>query len=148
MVQLPWTTQQGNSKLPVIVPMQCHIYISIYIYLSIYLYNFVWVLIWHTHTEPNHGNGYDHEKYSWTQTLAELTLHIPLPEGTKSKNVLCDIKMKSLQVGLKGEPPILEVRDKLSLYDHNTYMFKLCRMVFISRPLCDNKGTFTHVPKS
>ena len=97
-------------------------------------------MIWRAHTEPNHGNGYDHEKYSWTQTLAELTLHIPLPEGTKSKNVLCDIKMKSLQAGLKGQPPILKVRDKLSLYDHNTYLSKLCGMVFIFKPFCDNKG--------
>ncbi|BBN20199.1 nuclear migration protein NudC [Marchantia polymorpha subsp. ruderalis] len=57
---------------------------------------------------PNSGNGADHEKYSWTQTLSEVTVHIPIPPGTKSRAVSCEIKKKHLKVGLKGQPPILE----------------------------------------
>ncbi|KAG6545469.1 hypothetical protein Mapa_013071 [Marchantia paleacea] len=57
---------------------------------------------------PNSGNGADHKKYSWTQTLSEVTVHIPIPPGTKSRAVSCEIKKKHLKVGLKGQPPILE----------------------------------------
>lgn len=60
--------------------------------------------------EPNAGNGFDHEKYSWTQTLQEVTVQIKIPGGTKSRMVACDIKSKSMKAGLKGQPPILAVR--------------------------------------
>ncbi|CAN0901831.1 Protein BOBBER 1 [Linum grandiflorum] len=56
----------------------------------------------------NNGNGLDMEKYSWTQTLQEVTVLVPVPSGTKSKMVVCDIKKNHLKVGLKGQPPIIE----------------------------------------
>ena len=59
--------------------------------------------------EPNAGNGADYDKYSWVQTLSEVTLHIPIPEGTKSKGVACEIKKKTVKAGLKGQSPILQV---------------------------------------
>ncbi|XP_024389807.1 uncharacterized protein [Physcomitrium patens] len=61
-----------------------------------------------TGLKPNSGNGCDHEKYSWTQTLAEVTLHISLPQGTKGKSVVCDVKKTMFKAGLKGQSPILE----------------------------------------
>ncbi|KAG6746630.1 hypothetical protein POTOM_048992 [Populus tomentosa] len=57
---------------------------------------------------PNNGNGLDLEKYSWTQTLQEVNIQIPVPCGTKSRFVICDIKKNHLKVGLKGQPPIVE----------------------------------------
>lgn len=60
-------------------------------------------------TVPNLGNGLDLEKYSWTQTLQEVTVVIPVPAGTKARFIVCDIKKKHLKVGLKGQPPIIEV---------------------------------------
>ncbi|KAH8487625.1 hypothetical protein H0E87_026274 [Populus deltoides] len=57
---------------------------------------------------PNNGNGLDLEKYSWTQTLQEVNVQIPVPSGTKSRFVICDIKKNHLKVGLKGLPPIVE----------------------------------------
>lgn len=39
--------------------------------------------------EPNIGNGHDHETYSWTQTLADLSLNVPVPPGTKGRG--CDV---------------------------------------------------------
>lgn len=51
----------------------------------------------------------DLELYSWTQSLQELNVNIPVPNGTKSKLVICEIKKNHLKVGLKGQPPIIDV---------------------------------------
>ncbi|XP_008809569.2 protein BOBBER 1-like [Phoenix dactylifera] len=57
---------------------------------------------------PNSGNGLDLDKYSWTQTLQEVTVNIPVPQGTKSRFVMCEIKKNHLKFGLKGQPPIID----------------------------------------
>jgi len=51
----------------------------------------------------------DLEKYSWTQTLQELNVNVPVPNGTKSGFVICEIKKNHLKVVLKGQPPIIDV---------------------------------------
>ncbi|KAI3990594.1 hypothetical protein MKX01_022894 [Papaver californicum] len=60
------------------------------------------------HRVPNKGNGLDMDNYSWTQSLQEVTINVPVPEGTKSRFVACEIKKNHLKVGLKGQPPILD----------------------------------------
>ncbi|KAM7490264.1 hypothetical protein LguiA_033185 [Lonicera macranthoides] len=57
---------------------------------------------------PNKGNGLDMEKYSWGQSLQEVTINIPVPPGTKSRSILCEIKKNHLKVGLKGQPTIID----------------------------------------
>ncbi|CAL0319507.1 unnamed protein product [Lupinus luteus] len=57
---------------------------------------------------PNKGNGLDLEKYSWTQSLQEVNVNIPVPEGTKARFLTVEIKKNHLKVGLKGQPPIIE----------------------------------------
>ena len=57
---------------------------------------------------PNKDNGLDMENYSWGQSLQEVTVNVPVPQGTKSSFLLCDIKTNSLKVGLKGQPPIID----------------------------------------
>ncbi|XP_008780424.2 protein BOBBER 1-like [Phoenix dactylifera] len=57
---------------------------------------------------PNSGNGLDLDKYSWTQTLQEVTVNIPVPQGSKSRFVACEIKKNHLKVGLKGQPLIID----------------------------------------
>jgi hypothetical protein len=58
------------------------------------------------------------EKYSWTQQLPEVNISVPVPEGTKSRFVVCDIKKNHLKVGLKGQPPIIDV----SSYNKNFHL--------------------------
>ncbi|GLJ46623.1 hypothetical protein SUGI_0982380 [Cryptomeria japonica] len=57
--------------------------------------------------DPNSGNGADLENYSWTQTLSEVTITIPLPPGTVRRFIICEIKKNSLKAGLKGNNLIL-----------------------------------------
>ncbi|EER92935.1 hypothetical protein BDA96_01G555700 [Sorghum bicolor] len=58
--------------------------------------------------QPNAGNGLNLEEYSWTQQLPEVNITIPVPQGTKSRFVVFDIKKNHLKVGLKGQPPIVD----------------------------------------
>ncbi|XP_047334657.1 protein BOBBER 1-like [Impatiens glandulifera] len=57
---------------------------------------------------PNKGNGLDMENYSWVQSLQEVTINIPVPLGTKSRFIVCEIKKNHFKVGLKGQPPVLD----------------------------------------
>ncbi|CAO2838641.1 unnamed protein product [Amaranthus hypochondriacus] len=57
---------------------------------------------------PNKGNGLDLENYSWVQSLQEVTVNVPVPPGTKSRFIVCDVKKNHLKVGLKGQPPIID----------------------------------------
>jgi hypothetical protein len=41
--------------------------------------------------------------------LPEVNITIPVPQGTKSRFVVFDIKKNHLKVGLKGQPPIVDV---------------------------------------
>lgn len=62
-----------------------------------------------SHAEPNDGRGADYAHYSWTQTLGELTVSVPLPAGTKAKMLDVVMRKDSLLVGIKGQAPLLEV---------------------------------------
>eukprot|EP01084_Bolivina_argentea_P130459 230297_1 len=54
------------------------------------------------------GNGGKTDTYVWTQTLGELSLTVPVPPGTKSRDVVCNITSKKLKVGMKGQPLIVD----------------------------------------
>ncbi|KAK6117697.1 hypothetical protein DH2020_048549 [Rehmannia glutinosa] len=57
---------------------------------------------------PNKHNGLDMEKYSWGQSLSEVTITVPVPAGTKSRFITCEIKKNHVKVGLKGQPPVID----------------------------------------
>ncbi|TYG91059.1 hypothetical protein ES288_A12G232900v1 [Gossypium darwinii] len=57
---------------------------------------------------PNKDNGLDMESHSWGQNLQEVTATVPVPLGTKSRDVICDVKKDYLKVGLKGQTPIVD----------------------------------------
>ncbi|KAL4233266.1 hypothetical protein ACF0H5_007950 [Mactra antiquata] len=60
--------------------------------------------------KPNSGNGADLEKYSWTQTLSELEVLIPMNVTfpVKSKDLIVQMDKKFVKVALKGHPPVIE----------------------------------------
>ncbi|KAL3524408.1 hypothetical protein ACH5RR_017242 [Cinchona calisaya] len=57
---------------------------------------------------PNKGNGLDLDNYSWVQSLQEVTVNIPVPPGTKSRFISCEIKKNHLKFGLKGQPAVID----------------------------------------
>ncbi|KIP11380.1 hypothetical protein PHLGIDRAFT_124793 [Phlebiopsis gigantea 11061_1 CR5-6] len=45
--------------------------------------------------------------YSWKQQLADADIEIPVPKGTRAKQLDVIIQKKKLSVGLKGQEPIM-----------------------------------------
>ena len=54
--------------------------------------------------EPNGGNGADLESYSWTQTLADLVVNIPVPPGTKGRD--CNVRDGVMHASRACWPPL------------------------------------------
>lgn len=46
--------------------------------------------------------------FTWKQTLQDVSLTIPVPPGSKSRDLVVEINKKRLKIGLKGKEAILE----------------------------------------
>ena len=46
--------------------------------------------------------------YRWTQELTELTVAVELPPGTAKRDCVCKITSDTLEVGLRGQPPVVD----------------------------------------
>lgn len=56
-------------------------------------------------------NGGRTDRYTWEQTLHDLTLAVPVPAGTRARDVVCVIKKDGLTLRLKGAAgPLVEGR--------------------------------------
>ena len=53
-------------------------------------------------------NGAVHDRYRWTQSLQDLALHVPVPSGTKAKQLVITIKKSSLLVKVAGSEAVLD----------------------------------------
>lgn len=45
--------------------------------------------------------------YSWRQTLSDVDVTVPVPEGSRSRDLTVELKRGSIKVGVKGKEPIL-----------------------------------------
>jgi len=67
-------------------------------------------------------NGAVTENYTWSQTLQETTVEIPMPKGTRGKDLDVAITKNSLRVGLRNAAPVIDgklpelVREDDSMY--------------------------------
>ena len=46
--------------------------------------------------------------YKWTQLLGEVDITVPVPQGTRARDLVVNIGKKKLTVGLKGKDKILD----------------------------------------
>ncbi|KAI5808546.1 HSP20-like chaperone [Peziza echinospora] len=46
--------------------------------------------------------------YKWRQTIGDVDVAIPVPKGTRARDLVVEIKKLRIKVGLKGQSPILE----------------------------------------
>jgi len=53
------------------------------------------------------GNGGTTDKYTWTQTLSQVEVLVPVPPGTRAKDCVIEMGAKTLKVKAKGLPTIL-----------------------------------------
>ena len=53
--------------------------------------------------------------YEWDQTLTEVNIYVPVPAGVRAKDLAVDIQSTHLKIGIKGNPPYLDVRPVLFL---------------------------------
>lgn len=49
-----------------------------------------------------------YDRYSFTQTLSEVTVLVPVPPGTKGRDCDVCIERSHLRVGVKGQPPLID----------------------------------------
>lgn len=49
--------------------------------------------------------------YKWQQTISELNVTFVVPGNIKSRDLVIDIKKQSLSAGIKGQDPIIKVRN-------------------------------------
>lgn len=47
--------------------------------------------------------------YEWQQSLNEVEIFINAPEGVKASMIECEITMERLKLGLRGNPPFIDV---------------------------------------
>ncbi|XP_059473539.1 nuclear migration protein nudC [Neocloeon triangulifer] len=59
--------------------------------------------------QPNAGNGYDFDNFTWTQTLQEVEVRVDLGKAPlKPRDLFIDIRKNHLRFGIKGRDPILD----------------------------------------
>ena len=57
---------------------------------------------------PNAGNGGTTDTYSWTQTLDDVDIRIPVPSNVKGRMLKVEVEKKRIYVGIKGQKPIID----------------------------------------
>lgn len=68
-----------------------------------------------------HTYTYDNRKiYEWDQTLSEVNIYIDVPPGVRAKELFVVIKQSHIRIGIKPNPPYLDVSSLCPSWHHNT----------------------------
>lgn len=65
---------------------------------------------------PSKRHCFTHEGravYEWDQTFSEVNIYVVLPQGVRAKQLDVAIGGNHLSIGIKGNPPYLDVGDAL-----------------------------------
>jgi hypothetical protein len=46
--------------------------------------------------------------YAWTQALDHVALSLPVPAGTRARDLAVRLQRRKISIGLKGAPPLIE----------------------------------------
>ena len=65
-------------------------------------------------------NGAATDKYKWSQDLSDITLQLPLPPGTKGKEITVKLEPKHLKAVVRGEV-VLEGNLSETIHHNNSY---------------------------
>ncbi|GAA6007853.1 NudC domain-containing protein [Rhodotorula paludigena] len=87
--------------------------------------------------------------YRWRQTLQDLTVVVPVPPGTRGKQLDVSLQKRAIRVGLKGQEPILagELAKEIRV-DDSTWTLDDSREVTISLEKADQQSWWAHVVTS
>lgn len=91
--------------------------------------------------------------YTWTQELGELDVVVPVPKGTRAKDLVVVLQKKKLGVGLKGQDQILdgelckEIKVEDSTWTLRTYASYYTENALPKHILEDNQAVLVHLEK-
>lgn len=93
--------------------------------------------------------------YKWSQELGEVDVTVPVPKGTRARDLVINLQKKKLSVGLKGQENILdgelckEIKVEDSTWTVRTYSFHIdySSMETINTPPEDNQSVLVHLEK-
>ena len=49
--------------------------------------------------------------YKWTQKIGEVDVSVPIPGNLKAKDLVVEIKKTRIKAQIKGQEPLIEVKD-------------------------------------
>ncbi|KAF8202879.1 nuclear movement protein nudC, partial [Pholiota molesta] len=90
--------------------------------------------------------------YTWTQELGEVDVTVPVPQGTRGRDLVVVLQKKKLSVGLKGAEPIIsgELCKEIKVED-STWTVQDNKAVLIHLEKINNQtwweNVLTHHPK-
>jgi hypothetical protein len=90
--------------------------------------------------------------YTWSQELGEVAVSVPIPKGTRARDLDVSIQKKKLKVGLKGKEPIMngELCKEIKI-DDSTWTVEDQSLVFIHLEKLNKQqwweNVLTHHPK-
>lgn len=81
--------------------------------------------------------------YEWEQSLEEVNLYIETPTGLRADNIDCKITPKHLRLGIKGNPPFIDVRYSSSISSISSSISNISSSSISSRGVLYRENTIT-----